>query len=325
VNPELDRYSAILKSGRVMGAVIQKFDLVHVYGNTTNAAENTAKELLGNVEIKEEDEGYLSISVYDKSPQRAADMANYFVEMLNKTNAEILAQNARSTRQFLEERYHRNLADLSSAEDSLRIFQTKFGVVALPEQLKASIDAAANLYGQMAKEEVQMNVLKRMQSSDDPSIQAAEARVEEYRRKLSQLSGGSLDHGEQDVVLPLKKMPELGSEYMRRYRSVEIQYRILQLVTPLLEQARVEEQRATPSVMVLDKAAPAEHKAKPKVALFVALALVLSTMISFFIVFGIVAIKKIRLLDPQRFHTIVELMKSDWGGLGRLPGKKKTM
>ena len=45
---------------------------------------------------------------------------------------------------------------------------------------------------------------------------------------------------------------------------MEIQYRILQFLTPMFEQAKVEERRQTPSVIVLDHAEPAERKAKPK-------------------------------------------------------------
>jgi uncharacterized protein involved in exopolysaccharide biosynthesis len=63
----------------------------------------------------------------------------------------------------------------------------------------------------------------------------------------------------------------LGGEYIRKLREVEIQYKILQFITPLYEQAKVEEQRSTPSVIVLDYASPAERKAKPK-RLFIILA-----------------------------------------------------
>jgi len=315
-NPELDRYTAILNSGRVIGAVIQKFDLVHVYEITSYPGEKTAKALMSNVEIKQEDEGYLSITVYDKEPQRAADMANYFVEMLNKVNSEIAIQNARGNRQFIEERYKKNLEDLAKAEDTLKVFETKYGVVALPEQLKASVETLAKLYGELAQKEVQVNVLKRRQSLDDPAVLSAQMEVDELRSKLSQLNTGvNNKNGEQSGILPFAKMPELGAEYIRRYRNVEIQYKILQFVTPLYEQAKVEEQRATPSVLILDKAGPAERKAKPKVALFALLALVISIAVSLLIVFSIEGIYKVKAVDPDRFNAFTRSFRIDWFGL----------
>jgi tyrosine-protein kinase Etk/Wzc len=315
-NPELDRYCAILKSGRVIAAVIQKFDLVHVYEITSYPGEKTAKVLMGNVEIKVEDEGYLSISVYDKDPQRAADMANYFVEMLNKTNSEIQVQNALGTRQFIEERYKKNLIDLAKAEDTLKTFETKYGVVALPEQMKASIETSAEFYGELARKEVQLSILKRRQSPDDPSVLTAQIEVDELQNKFTKMNMGTgQNRGGLSVFLPFSKMPELGTEYIRRYRNVEIQYKILQFVTPLYEQAKVEEQRATPSVLILDKASPAERKSKPKVALYGLLALVVSSGVALFFVFVHVGFNKIQSMDPMSCGNIASAFRHDWLGL----------
>jgi len=173
-NPETDRYLAILKSGTVISAVIRKFDLVHVYDITSYPGENTAKELLDNVDFTVETEGNITITVYDKDPKRAADMANYFVEMLNKKNTELQVQNARGNRQFIEERYNKNLSDLAASEDSLKAFQKKYGVIAMPEQTEASIKAAAEITGQLVIKEVQGEVFRRTQSSDNPSVIATQ-------------------------------------------------------------------------------------------------------------------------------------------------------
>jgi tyrosine-protein kinase Etk/Wzc len=315
-NPEIDRYLAILKSGTVLNAVIQKFDLVHVYDITSYPGENTVKELLSNVEFTIEEEGNLTITVYDKNPQRAADIANYFVEMLNKTNTELQIQNARGNRQFIEERYNKNLADLAASEDSLKAFQKKYGVIALPEQMEASIKAAAEITGQLAIKEVQANVLRRTQSADNPSVIATQIEIDEFRNKLSQMnSGAHVPKNEMNVFIPFSKMPELGSEFIRRFREVEIQYKILQLITPLYEQAKVEENRQTPSVLILDKAGPAERKAKPKVSFYTLLSFVISNAVALLIVFSIIGIKRLQSLYPERFSDLTFAIRSDWFGL----------
>lgn len=315
-NPETDRYLAILKSGTVLNAVIQKFDLVKVYDITSYPGEKTAKELLNNTEFKVEDEGNLTVTVYDKDPQRAADMANFFIEVLNNTNTELQVQNARSNRQFIEERYNKNLKDLAGAEDSLKAFQKKYGVIAMPEQTEASIKAAAEITAQLALKEVQAGVLRRTQSPEHPSVVAAMIEIDEIHRKLSQMnSGAGLAAGEMKVFVPFSKVPDLGGEYIRKYREVEIQYKILQFITPLYEQAKVEERRQTPSVLVLDTAAPAERKSKPKVSLYALMALVISLVVSFFVVFTLELIERLKRSNPQRFASIVSTLRSDWLGL----------
>jgi uncharacterized protein involved in exopolysaccharide biosynthesis len=322
-NTETDRYLAILKSGTVLNAVIQKFDLVHVYDITSYPGEKTVKELLSNVDFTTESEGNLTITVYDKEPQRAADMANYFVEMLNKTNTELQVQNARGNREFVEERYNKNLRDLATAEDSLKAFQKRYGIIALPEQTEASIKAAAEITAQLAIKEVQASVLRRTQSPDHPSVVAAQIEVDELQRKISQMnSGTNAPDGEMKVFVPFSRVPDLGGEYIRRYREVEIQYKILQFIMPLYEQAKVEERRQTPSVVVLDRGGPAERKAKPKISLYALLALVISLVLSFFVVFALELVTKLKAAHPDRFDHIVSTLRSDWFGL-RLPRKRR--
>jgi tyrosine-protein kinase Etk/Wzc len=315
-NPEADRYLAILKSGTVLSAVIDSFDLVKVYDITSYPREKTTKELLNNVEFTAETEGNITVTVYDKDPQRAADMANFFVEMLNKTNTEILVQNARANRQFIEERYNKNLVDLAAAEDSLKTFQKKHGIIAMPEQMAASIKAAAEITGQLALKEVEAGVLRRTQSPDHPSVMAAQIEIQELRNKLSQMNRGTgLPSAEMKVFVPFDKVPDLGGEYVRRYRDVEIQYKILQFITPLYEQAKVEERRQTPSVLVLDRAYPAERKSKPKVSLYALLAFVISLILSFFVVFARELVDRLKQTHPERFHAAVSAIRGDWFGL----------
>jgi uncharacterized protein involved in exopolysaccharide biosynthesis len=315
-SPELDRYVAILKSWTVLSAVIEKFDLVNVYEITSYPMEKTTKELLSNVEFTVELEGNLTITVYDKDPQRAAEMANFFVEMLNKTNTELMVQNARGNRNFIEQRYDKNLRDLAAAEDTLKAFQQRYGVIALPEQMEASIKAAAEMVGALAFKEVQAGVLRRTLSKDNPAVRAAEIEISEYRKKLGEMGrGDGSSSGDMKVFVPFKQAPELGAEYIRRYREVEIQYKILQFITPLYEQAKVEERRQTPSVLVLDKAIPAERKSKPKVALYSLLALFSSLLVAIAGVFMRESVLRVRETHPDRYQAIVNAFRSDWMGL----------
>ncbi len=315
-NPEADRYLAILKSGTVLGAVIEKFKLDSVYDISSYKMEKTTKELLSNTEFTLEPEGNITITVYDKDPQRAADMANYFVELLNRTNSELQVQNARGNREFIEQRYNQNLADLAAAEESLRVFQKRYGIIAMPEQTEASIKAAAEIAAQLAMKEVQLGVLRRTQSSDNPAVVAGQIEIDELRNKLMRMgSDGATVGRDMHIFVPFSKAPDLGMEYVRRYRDVEIQYKILQIIAPLYEQAKVEERRQTPSVIVLDKAAPAERKAKPKVSLYALMALVISLLMACIVVLIGEGLFRLRQAFPERYASIVSSLRTDWFGL----------
>jgi uncharacterized protein involved in exopolysaccharide biosynthesis len=315
---ETDRYIAILKSDGVMGAMIAKFNLVDAYdfSNSSYRNEKTAKELADNTIIEEQDEGNLTISVFDKDPVRAAAMANTYVELLNKTNSELMVQNARGNREFIEQRYQKNLADLRAAEDAMKAFQTKYGVVAVPEQTEATIKASAELYGKLATKEMELAVLKKTTSESHPSVTAAEIEVQEIKKTLQQMNAGSFSAGDSmKVLVPFKQAPELATQYVRLYRDLQIQNKILEFITPLYEQAKVEENRSTPSVVVLDHASVPERKAKPKISLFSLLAFVISSMVTLFIIFAAEGVERMRAINPHRFGTLVGMVSSDWFGL----------
>jgi capsule polysaccharide export protein KpsE/RkpR len=314
-NTETDRYLAILKSGMVLDAVIEKFDLVHVYDITAYPVEKTRKELLSNVDFTVEPEGNLTVAVFDKDPQRAADMANYFVDMLNKVNTVLQVQNATGNREFIEARYQKNKGDLAAAEDSLRVFQQRYGVIAMPQQTEASIKAAAEISAQIALKEVQANVLRRTSSDDNPSVIAAQIEASELQKKLVQMNNGVSGGGEMRVFVPFKEIPELGGEYLRRFREVEIQYKILQFLLPMYEQAKVEEQRQTPSVIVLDRGKPAERKSKPKVSLYALMAFTISLLVSFVVVFTGELVRKLRNAQPGRLDALLATLQKDWFGI----------
>lgn len=267
---ETDRCVTILKSKKVLSAVIQKFDLVHVYDIKTYPLENTIKELLKNTEFKVVLEGNIFITVCDKDPQRAADMANYFVEILNKTNSEIIAQSVQSNKQFVNTYYMSNIINLTNAEDSLKRIQKKSGIVSLPEQTKAYIKTTGDLAEELVTREVQANILRKTLAIDHPSVRAADVEIEEMQKKLIDFSDKSTAlKTEISIFDPFSRTSDFSTEYVRRYRDVETQYKILQSITSLYEQAKVEGQWKTPAVIVLDRAIPAEKEIKPQRALII--------------------------------------------------------
>ncbi len=310
---ELDRFTAILKSERALMAVIEKFDLVKVYDITKYQREKTMKELLSNVTIEQSDEGSLEISVYDKEPQRAADMANYFVTVLNEINSEMHVQNARANREFIEQRYKKNLDDIQGAQDAFKKFQLETGVVSVPEQVDASIKVAADLYAQLNIKEIELAILDRTVSSKHPSYDEKLVQVQEIRKKLHAMNeGSSALNKDMKILLPFKEAPELGGEYLRRYRDVEIQYKILQFTVPLYEQAKVEENRSTPSVVILDHASVPEMKAKPKIMLYGLLAFVTSSLLGLLVIFLAESRTRIQLSFPDQYSALAAALRSGW-------------
>lgn len=313
---ELERYTGIITSETALMRVITQFNLTNVYEITKYPREKTMKELLSNLALEATWEGNLRIEVFDEDPQRAVEMANFFITVLNDINTDLHIQNAKGSRGFIEERYKQNLVDIDAAQDSLRAFQEKYRVLALPEQLEASIKAGAEIYATMYQAEIELDIARRTLGADHPSVEAREIQVGEMKRKWRELNQGTgTNKTEMNVIVPFSKAPQLGADYIRRYREVEIQYRILQFLAPLYEQAKVEENRNIPTVVVLDYPSMPERKARPKISLYGLLGLVVSAIVGLFVVFMMEAVDRLRVAHPAKIEGLIEAVRKDWFGL----------
>src|SRR3990170_629928 len=127
-NSEFDRYMAILKSSTMIDDVINKFELKKEYELEGAYYEKVVKAFIGNMELEVQNEGNLTLSIYDKNPQKAADIANYMISRLNEINTNLSVTNAKANREFIEKRYFQNVADINQLENNMRKFQEKYGV-----------------------------------------------------------------------------------------------------------------------------------------------------------------------------------------------------
>ena len=302
---ESDRFIAILKSASITDSVIKKFDLRKEYDLEGEYYENVVKEWKSNLSIDLQDEGNLFISVLDKNPGKAANMANYLVDKLNAINTNLGVQNAKANREFIEKRYKRNLRDIDSLENAMKIYQEKTGVMAVPEQIESTIKTMSTIYGEYLMKDIEYNALKRQLGDNNPKIESAKYQVEELNKKIAQLNAG-IESSQKDskFLLPFKQAPELASGYLKIYKDLQIQYKILEIITPLYEQAKVEEVKNMPSVIVLDKATPPTKKASPKGTIYLMVSLVVSSLLGMFIVFVLELLSKVKAQDPEKYDLL---------------------
>jgi uncharacterized protein involved in exopolysaccharide biosynthesis len=290
------RIMAILESRTIMEKVIEKFDLINYYKQKN--ITDTIKKLRKNTTLKIKESDAISISVIDKSPKKASDMANYFINELEKMNVELNVEKARNNRIFIEERYNRNKEDLAGAEEKFKEFQKARNVISLPEQTEAAIGAAASLSAEIYRIDIELGIKEKTLGKNHSEILALKSELDQYRKKLRNLFEKSEnpikleDTGDENkLFIPFSKTPDVGIEYIRVKRELEIQNSIHQMLTTLYEKAKIEEARDTPTIQVLDRAVPPEKKYKPKRAIIILLSGFSSLIISSLFVLGIQRLK----------------------------------
>ncbi len=105
-------YVEILTSREVADTLIDTFDLMNVYENVENRTK-ARRRLAGNTSIKTTDDGAVKIAITDLDPNRAAAMANAYIEELDRRNKKLSTGEATSKRIFLEGRLKEVEARLS--------------------------------------------------------------------------------------------------------------------------------------------------------------------------------------------------------------------
>lgn len=258
---DLMKFLGILKSRTVQEAAIREFDLMKLW--KSRDMDVAVRTMQKRVVIEINDEGLIVVRVWEKKPQLAADLANFFVGQLQEVNIELSTQSARANRVFLEDRVEEINIKLAGAEEELRCFQEANGAYSIPEQTKAMIETAAEIQAHIYMLEVEIQVLEGSMKPDHPQLVNKQLELNELKKTLQSLQSDNLESNETGFQIPFERIPEVGMTYIRLYREAEKHQKILEYLIPQLEQARLEEVKNTPSVQVLDEAKPPFRKAKP--------------------------------------------------------------
>jgi uncharacterized protein involved in exopolysaccharide biosynthesis len=237
-------YLSILNSRRALEKIIEEFDLQGVYQIKDSSKENVLKELQNNLDYFFDEYGTIEISVYDRDPVRAASMANSLVGVVNDILVDLNTQDARNNRKFIEKRLEGSKKTLAHAEDSLKNFQEESGMILTPEQSSA-ISATAELYALKSSKEIAKAILEKNVTSSNDMLQQLKLELQEIEKMLAGI-------------------PMSGLRSFRLYRDVAINQKIVEYLVPLYEQAKIQEAKDTPSILVLDKSVPPEKKSRPQ-------------------------------------------------------------
>jgi len=326
MSEETNTFIAIINSRTIMSSVIKKFNLANLY--KTENMEETIRALRDHVSTEINDEGTMSVAVEAGTPylaneeesnaarELAKNMANYFIEEVDRVNKKLKTEKARNTRVFIERRYFQNLDDMKNAENAFKEFQEKYGAIALPEQTQAAISTAAELKAAMIAKEAEIDVLKNYVSNSHSELQKMQAELNALKKKYDELISGSKKQKtdgtsaiiKPDLFLPFEDVPDIGLQYARLFREVTLQEKLLEFLLPQYEQAKIQEGKDTPTIQVLDPAVTPIKKSRPKRMYIVLAAGFVSIVFSILAVYLAVNLEYIKVTDENRYNQITDIL-----------------
>jgi len=232
--------------------------------------------------------GWLSSSEDEReASELAANVVNFMVSELDRINKGLKSQWARNNRVFIEKRYKESEDGLVDLEKRIRIFMEENGTVALEEQTKAAIEAAAQIKSEIIMAEVELRVLESSLGNLHPDVLRLQNRKKGLEIELNSLKYGVISQEDSiDITRSLKvypifqEIPKLAVMFIRLERELEVQGEIFQFLTQQFEQARIQEIRDTPTLQVLDIGIPRERRSSPQRILTVIMVFVLSLILA---------------------------------------------
>src|SRR5258708_2852349 len=300
-----DVFVGVLTSRTVQDKLIQQFDLKKLYGD--RRMEDARRDLAQHTDISVDRKSQIiAISVTDRSPQRAAAMAQAYTGELNRLVAELSTSSARRERIFLEGRLQAVNQDLEAAEKDFSQFASKNTAIDVKEQGKAMVEAAAMLQGQLIAAQSQYEGLREIYTDNNPRVRTVKARIDELQRQLEKLGGKgesatAISSQSGDSMYPsIRKLPLLGVAYADLYRRTKIQEAVLETLTNEYESAKVQEAKEIPTVKVLDVAAVPDKRSFPPRLLIIFLGTVIALAMAAAWVFGHEAWQETEAGDPRK-------------------------
>ena len=265
-NPN-DLYVGMLRSRTTKDALILRFDLLRLYHDRKMSDARRDLEKASDIVVGKE--GFIRISVEDKSRVRAPQIANAYVDELRQLTQTLAVTEAGQRRLFFEGQLEQAKDNLADAEQALKETEQKTGLIQLDGQAKAIVDAVVKLRALIAAKEVELHAMRLFSTEENPDVRLGEEQLSGLREQLARLEKRSASAIPGDVEVPTGSVPEAGLQYVRKLREVKYAETLFEMLAKQYEAARLDEARTAAVIQVLDPAIEPDRKSSPKRGLII--------------------------------------------------------
>lgn len=273
-----DMYVGILQGQVIADKLIERFGLQTEY--KTRFRVDARARLRKESSFEAAKDGLIYIKVQDLDPNKAAQLANGYVDELYSLNARLAVGQASQRRMFFQHQLDDEKKMLADAEDALRQTQEKTGLIQLNGQAEQIIRNIASVKAQIASREVELGVAHTFATDQNPDVAELQQQIAGLKKQLSILETTQANSLPGDVQVPSGRVAAVGLDYLRKLRDVRYHESLLELLSKQREAASLDEAKAVPQIQVIDPAQPPEKKSGPARSLITLGFLLLGFMIS---------------------------------------------
>jgi capsule polysaccharide export protein KpsE/RkpR len=182
---------------------------------------------------------------------------------------------------------------MKAAEEKLKDYAQSKRMLAPDFQAQTAIKGLSDLKAELISKEVQLGVLKSYATPQNPEVQTLQEQVNMLKRQLAMLETARKNPGG-GSELSLESAPQLALSFERYKRDVEFHGKMLEILVPQYEMAKMEEAKEDISFQVIDKAVPPIYKFKPAIKKNVLLSGILSIFLGVFLSFFLQYLERVK-------------------------------
>jgi tyrosine-protein kinase Etk/Wzc len=253
-----DQYLAYMKSVTLQDSLIERFQLLELYGTKTKTDVRIA--LTGSVRAAHGKDGLISVEVDHKDPQFAAELANAHVEELGKLLGKLATTEAQQRRLFFEKQL--TLAKDKLIQSEIELKATGVSGSVLKSNPASAVAAVAGLQAGITAQEVKLGAMRGYLAETAP----------EFKQALNELVNLKVQLTRQEKDTPANINSTVQGDYVSKYREFKYNETLFELFAKQFEIAKVDESREGAVIQILDAAQPPERKSKPKKAMIAIIA-----------------------------------------------------
>ncbi|MDE1176977.1 MAG: GNVR domain-containing protein [Edaphobacter sp.] len=275
-------YVGILQSRTIADAIIKRFHLQDVY--KTKKLSDTEKVLKSHAKFTTGKDTMIKISVDENNPDRAADIANGFLDELQRQNSRLALTEASQRRLFFEQQLVNEKNALADAEVELKKTQEATGLISPTGQAQTEIQTMANLRAQIINREVELTTLRQSATDQNPEVIRLQSDISGMQHQLQNLQNSDQQQQPGNIQVPTSKVPASVLEYIRKQRDVKYHESLFEALSKQFEMARLDESREAPVLQIIDRATIPDKKSGPHRLLLMAAFTILGTIIGAIVV-----------------------------------------
>jgi len=254
-------YAGILRSRSIASEVVKRFGLLQLY--RVKKESQAEKILASNIAVVVDAKSTIvTLSVTEKSPELARDIANAYMDALRETEGRLALGQSSQRRLFFGQQLAKEKDDLEDAEVELKKTEEQTGLISPAGQTESEIRTIAETQAQMAMRQVQLAALRQSATEQNPEVIRLQSEIGDLQGQLARLQNGN--GKATSGAIPTAKVPQLQLDYVRKEREVKYHEALFETLSKQYEAARLDEAHDAPVLQVLDPASYPDSKSAPK-------------------------------------------------------------